>query len=1019
MFTKGGKIGVLALGSAVFCLFFSVSSAAAVVIINEIAWMGTTASANHEWLELYNQTGAEIILDGWTLLAADGTPSVNLVGRIGAGGYFLLERTSDDTAPAVAADLIYTGALGNTGEILVLRDAQGNVMDQVEASAGWPAGDNNTKQTMSRAPDSSWQTSADAGGTPKTANMIARLEQPDEENDPAETGGSAEENQPPASSSPAPADHQASAPFVRLGEAVINEFVSDPADGEEEWVEIFNTTEKIFSLAGWTLEEGSGARTVLSGQLLPFAYHLVKKPKGSLNNGGDAIILCDQKGGLLDQLAYGDWDDGQTADNAPKAPDPGSTARKINGYNSFNNSFDFIYTLTPTPGASNIIALPQARNLDQQTDNSSPSDQPDDNLSFGTRFVISEIFPNPIGDDSENEFIEVYNRSDREADLTGWRLGDLSARVFTIKAGTSSRANIIPARGYLAIYRRQSKIALNNNGDSVKLYAPSRTEPALVVPYEKAPEAWSFALASTSAAEIGNNQWHWTKKPTPGAENLIEKIQHPPAPSFSCPEEIMAGQPVLFDSSDTIDEDNDPLAYFWDFGDGASSTLAFPEHTFFQPGSYLITLLVSDGENEGQAEKVLFVRSVVEPFELSDAPADPSAFLLINEFFPDPDGDDAEGEFIELYNPGPRPLDLFGWQVDDSEGGSRPYRFSLSSLLNPENYYVLERSESGLALNNTSDRVRLFSPAGLLTEEIAYEKSVAGSSYARTAGQRWQWTSAVTPGGKNIFIIPNSLASKSTVKKSKVLKHQSFAAVSLDKIKDCDVGDWVSATGAVAVLPGVLGSQYFYLSGAAGIQVYNYKKEFPRLQVGDLVSVSGEISVLQGEKRIKTKNLDDIVVLASGSEPASRPVLANEITEELAGALVRLSGEIVERKSSTVYLDDQNGEVPVYIKAGTGLDAKKFAAGDYVTATGIVSRTNSGLRILPRSPADLVKIQVAGAAGPAEVLGQVSPVDRWEIAARDQRRELFTYLLILAGALNGALLWRRVRLWRETRNKQG
>jgi len=148
-------------------------------------------------------------------------------------------------------------------------------------------------------------------------------------------------------------------------------------------------------------------------------------------------------------------------------------------------------------------------------------------------------------------------------------------------------------------------------------------------------------------------------------------------------------------------------------------------------------------------------------------------------------------------------------------------------------------------------------------------------------------------------------------------------------------------------------------------------------------------------------------------------VLANEITEELAGALVRLSGEIVERKSSTVYLDDQNGEVPVYIKAGTGLDAKKFAAGDYVTATGIVSRTNSGLRILPRSPADLVKIQVAGAAGPAEVLGQVSPVDRWEIAARDQRRELFTYLLILAGALNGALLWRRVRLWRETRNKQG
>lgn len=34
------------------------------VAISEIAWMGTTVSANGEWIELYNNTAAVISLDG-------------------------------------------------------------------------------------------------------------------------------------------------------------------------------------------------------------------------------------------------------------------------------------------------------------------------------------------------------------------------------------------------------------------------------------------------------------------------------------------------------------------------------------------------------------------------------------------------------------------------------------------------------------------------------------------------------------------------------------------------------------------------------------------------------------------------------------------------------------------------------------------------------------------------------------------------------------------------------------------
>ncbi|WP_394138370.1 phospholipase D-like domain-containing protein [Cytobacillus oceanisediminis] len=117
------------------------------VVINEIAWMGTTASYNDEWIELYNNTGSDVVLDGWKLRAADGTPAIALSGSIPANGYFLLERTDDQTVSDIPADLIYSGALGNTAEHLQVLDSAGTVIDEVDT---WYAGDNTSKATMER-----------------------------------------------------------------------------------------------------------------------------------------------------------------------------------------------------------------------------------------------------------------------------------------------------------------------------------------------------------------------------------------------------------------------------------------------------------------------------------------------------------------------------------------------------------------------------------------------------------------------------------------------------------------------------------------------------------------------------------------------------------------------------------------------------------------------------------------------------------------------------------------------------
>ncbi len=110
------------------------------VVINEIAWGGTAASSYDEWIELYNTTSSAIDLTNWQISAADGTPVITLSGTIPAKGFFLLERSDDNTVSDIAADQIYTGALGNSGENLQLLDNSSNVIDQVNFSAGWPAG---------------------------------------------------------------------------------------------------------------------------------------------------------------------------------------------------------------------------------------------------------------------------------------------------------------------------------------------------------------------------------------------------------------------------------------------------------------------------------------------------------------------------------------------------------------------------------------------------------------------------------------------------------------------------------------------------------------------------------------------------------------------------------------------------------------------------------------------------------------------------------------------------------------
>lgn len=152
------------------------------VILNEVAWMGSpsdtgetaTQAASHEWIELKNITAAPINLAGWQVADAAGNVDAVLGAgdEIGSHGFYLLSRDGHPVQGA-ATNTPYLGGLSNTGEVLAVFDAGCGISDILDASGGWPGGNNLTKQTLERKFDGiGWQTSLLPGGTPDAENSL-------------------------------------------------------------------------------------------------------------------------------------------------------------------------------------------------------------------------------------------------------------------------------------------------------------------------------------------------------------------------------------------------------------------------------------------------------------------------------------------------------------------------------------------------------------------------------------------------------------------------------------------------------------------------------------------------------------------------------------------------------------------------------------------------------------------------------------------------------------------------------
>jgi len=116
---------------------------------------------------------------------------------------------------------------------------------------------------------------------------------------------------------------------------------------------------------------------------------------------------------------------------------------------------------------------------------------------------------------------------------------------------------------------------------------------------------------------------------------------------------------------------------------------------------------------------------------------------------PNPQGNDSENEWIEIYNNGNETHDISGWMLDDIDGGSNTYTFPQGTNILYGEYRVFSIKITSIALTNSGDSVRIIYPDNSIADEVKYtEKATDGESYA-LINNVWQWTDNPTPGREN------------------------------------------------------------------------------------------------------------------------------------------------------------------------------------------------------------------------------------------------------------------------------
>ena len=318
----------------------------------------------------------------------------------------------------------------------------------------------------------------------------------------------------------------------------------------EEFVEIFNPSDNLLSLAGIKLQYRSASgddwltRANLTGMAAPRARYLISGYDGEENANLSTRLSLAAAGGhlrlmfaggddgnteiTLDQLAWGIAEFPLVEGQVAPAPAPGqSLKRRLDEDGTFIDSgadaLDFMLSDSPTPFG---LMPPPPPDPEPELPTGEQTEErasfPDENVQAAQdnlwsrrtdypQLNITELFVDPKSPltDAKDEFIELFNPNSGAVDLDG----------YVIETGNKynyryALPNITLApKSYVAFFSVDSGLVLANSGGRARLLNGLGDVVYETPEYAKAKAGDSWALIS--------GFWQWTSKPTPGAANSL------------------------------------------------------------------------------------------------------------------------------------------------------------------------------------------------------------------------------------------------------------------------------------------------------------------------------------------------------------------------------------------------------------------------------------------------------------------------------------------------------------------
>ena len=260
---------------------------------------------------------------------------------------------------------------------------------------------------------------------------------------------------------------------------------ADGADDDREWFELHNRTATDIDLQGWRVSDlGTESHTISSSVVVPAGGYVVLAQNGdpglnggltadydyatlTLGNTSDELVLSAPDGTLVDQVV---WDNGATFPDVAGAAmslDPGAL-------DPTDNDDGSLWCASPAAayGTGVDVGSPGQPNppcpAPGDDDDSSPGDDDDSAPPAPAPgdVLITEIFADAVGSDSNREWFELLNVTAVDIDLAGWSMSDLGTDSHPI-----SGPLIVPAGGYVVLGQSASTSA--NGGVAVDYDYPT------------------------------------------------------------------------------------------------------------------------------------------------------------------------------------------------------------------------------------------------------------------------------------------------------------------------------------------------------------------------------------------------------------------------------------------------------------------------------------------------------------------------------------------------------------------